>query len=667
LRKEFLWRGSAMADGDVLASVAAQNKELQEKVEALERDLAKARAATQQQQQQPQHSQGWTAASKPQTGDRGEPWMRSPNGERRGTTVSAGKNPRSRPTHSSSTGGIGDGSDDSLLLARLARSGGAAERKGPVGARSATMRPGLGAGPVRVDDLTGIDEDLGAAVIECAQAGNVAKLQKLLSIGVEVTSRDESGYTAMHWAAMQGHSPCMKFLLLAGADCNAVDQGGWTPLHYAAYKGHRSCVLVLLIQPKIDLEAKNSQKKTALQLASQSGKNSKAIVTLIKDSMKPSVRSFVEIASKFYRDPNGGLSNSGPTLPQDITDARDDLAEQNQQLLQAKGRLSEAEAELERKSGTISSQQKAAAELSAELAKREAVVEKLESEMLEQVQTLGEKDIGSEAFVIQDPAAELTFVEELGKGSFGVVWKAKYRGDIVAAKKLDVAATSSALGGADAEVLKQFQAEASLLAKLRHPNIVMLMAVACRLPELILVVELMSGTLQSLLLSKDKLSWPERINLAIGSARGLNYLHSCGLVHRDVKSENLLHDEFHRVKVSDFGTVVTTESLGQELVGTTSYMPPERLVGEGSDPSTDVFAFGVVLWELMNRKVPWEGSSNLQIVARVGHANERLPLPDRTPSGCPPSFVPLVQYCWDSVSSRRPQFPAVLETLNSMV
>lgn len=63
-------------------------------------------------------------------------------------------------------------------------------------------------------------------------------------------------------------------------------------------------------------------------------------------------------------------------------------------------------------------------------------------------------------------------------------------------------------------------------------------------------------------------------------------------------------------------------------------MSPERLRGEQSDEKTDVFSFGVVLWEILTRKGPWDGLSNIQIIARVGHAEERLTLPDTPPKGC---------------------------------
>jgi len=116
------------------------------------------------------------------------------------------------------------------------------------------------------------------------------------------------------------------------------------------------------------------------------------------------------------------------------------------------------------------------------------------------------------------------------------------------------------------------------------------------------------------------------------------------------------------VKISDFGTVIKKEKMGTELAGTAGWMSPERLRGEESDPSTDVFSYGVVLWEIMYRKLPWEGLSNIQIIARVGHAGERLPLDDIS-KGCPSTYVSVIKDTW---STRRPTFETILQQLRDI-
>ena len=138
------------------------------------------------------------------------------------------------------------------------------------------------------------------------------------------------------------------------------------------------------------------------------------------------------------------------------------------------------------------------------------------------------------------------------------------------------------------------------------------------------------------------------------------------MVHRDLKCGNLLIDDNKRCKLADFGTAVLKEKMGTELVGTAAFMSPERLREEQSDERTDVFSFGVVLWEILTRKIAWEGLTNIQIVARVGYANELLPIPE-APKGCPSGFISLIKDCWEPYTTKRPSFESLLKSLRDML
>ena len=107
------------------------------------------------------------------------------------------------------------------------------------------------------------------------------------------------------------------------------------------------------------------------------------------------------------------------------------------------------------------------------------------------------------------PIDGIQLQEEIGQGTFGSVFKARWRGDLVAAKKLKCKLE-------DTDLIQAFQSETLLLSKMRHPNIVMLMAACCRAPELIIVTELMKSDLSTLLQSKEKLDWFDRIQIATG-------------------------------------------------------------------------------------------------------------------------------------------------------
>ncbi len=121
----------------------------------------------------------------------------------------------------------------------------------------------------------------------------------------------------------------------------------------------------------------------------------------------------------------------------------------------------------------------------------------------------------------------LTSIFSLFIGTFGSVYKAIWKGDLVAAKKLKCKIE-------DVELIQSFQKETLLLSKMRHPNVVMLMAASCRAPELIIVTELMKSDLAALISSKEKIEWKEKIQMATDIARGMTYLHHMNppMIHR---------------------------------------------------------------------------------------------------------------------------------------
>jgi len=335
------------------------------------------------------------------------------------------------------------------------------------------------------------------------------------------------------------------------------------------------------------------------------------------------------------------------------------LIEREKELLEREQSSRRAQGELQLADETIKKKQKEDEDRREDLKKKEEKFNQIETEIKKKMENSGETDLGNSIFTITTD--ELQLLEEIGQGSFGSVHKALWRGDLVAAKKLKCKLE-------DVELIQAFQKETLLLSKMRHPNVVMIMAACCRAPELIIVTELMKSDLVALIMSKEKIEWKEKIQMSTDIARGMNYLHNMKppMIHRDLKSGNCLVDEYRRVKISDFGTAITREKMGTELVGTAAYMPPERLREEQSDEKTDVFSFGVMLWELLTRKIPWEGLTNIQIVARVGYAAEFLPLPDSIPKGCPPGIISMIKDCWEPYPIKRPSFETILKQLREM-
>ncbi|KAL1072695.1 hypothetical protein V6Z11_D11G170400 [Gossypium hirsutum] len=192
-----------------------------------------------------------------------------------------------------------------------------------------------------------------------------------------------------------------------------------------------------------------------------------------------------------------------------------------------------------------------------------------------------------------------SMAKKIGEGGFGAVYYANLRGEEAAIKKMDMQAT------------KEFLAELKVLTHVHHLNLVRLIGY-CVEGSLFLVYEYIeNGNLSQHLRGsgREPLPWSTRVQIALDSARGLEYIHEHTVpvyIHRDIKSANILIDKKFRAKVADFGLTKLTEvgnsSLPTRLVGTFGYMPPEYAQYGDVSPKIDVFAFGVVLYELISAK-----------------------------------------------------------------
>ncbi|KAG5551722.1 hypothetical protein RHGRI_009959 [Rhododendron griersonianum] len=188
---------------------------------------------------------------------------------------------------------------------------------------------------------------------------------------------------------------------------------------------------------------------------------------------------------------------------------------------------------------------------------------------------------------------------KIGQGGLGAVYYAELRGEKAAIKKMDMMAT------------REFLVELKVLTHVHHLNLVRLIGY-CVEGSLFLVYEYIeNGNLSQHLHGTgwDPLPWSTRVQIALDSARGLEYIHEHSVpvyIHRDIKTANILIDKNFRAKVANFGLTKLTEvggsSLPTRLVGTFGYVPPEYAQYGNVSPKIDVYAFGVVLYELISAK-----------------------------------------------------------------
>ena len=233
----------------------------------------------------------------------------------------------------------------------------------------------------------------------------------------------------------------------------------------------------------------------------------------------------------------------------------------------------------------------------------------------------------------------------------------------------------------DPDAVTDFLHEVHLLSQLRHPNVVLYLGAAVGESEeddrvLYIVTEFMGGgTLAGLLYSSTELvDMQVALRMAYEAALGIAYLHSRNppIVHRDIKSENLLLDESGVIKVADFGLSAISAASGAQMTdtaGSRPWMAPEMQVGLPYDTSVDAYSFGVLLSELITRVLPYRDVVEdgtfpdlKSALARVVDGDLRPSLPD----GLPPPLKDLVQSCLSQSGHDRPSMGTIVSRLRAL-
>lgn len=264
---------------------------------------------------------------------------------------------------------------------------------------------------------------------------------------------------------------------------------------------------------------------------------------------------------------------------------------------------------------------------------------------------------------------ELELQEVIGVGGFGKVFRGIWRKQEVAVKAArqdpdeDIRMT--------AENVKQ---EAKLFSMLRHPNIIKLEGICLREPNLCLVMEYARGGTLNRALAGRRIPPHILINWAVQLASGMLYLHEDAIVtiiHRDLKSSNvLLHERIENddianktLKITDFGLAREwNKTTKMSAAGTYAWMAPEVIKSSMFSKGSDVWSYGVLLWELLTGEVPYRGIDGLAVA--YGVAVNKLTLP--IPSTCPEPFAKLMEDCWEQDPHIRPSFALILDELISI-
>jgi eukaryotic-like serine/threonine-protein kinase len=197
----------------------------------------------------------------------------------------------------------------------------------------------------------------------------------------------------------------------------------------------------------------------------------------------------------------------------------------------------------------------------------------------------------------------------------------------------------------DDEFVRRFIGEAKSVARLSHQNVVAVFDQGADGPFLYLAMEYVPGrTLKELLRERGRFSPAAALDIMTGVLDGLAAAHASGIVHRDVKPENVLLTADGRIKVADFGLArahaAAAHTRAGLLIGTVAYLPPEQVTGDSAGPRGDVYSAGVVLFELLIGRPPFTGDTPLSVAYQ--HVNSGIPAPSSVVPGIPTAVDRLV-------------------------
>jgi len=296
-----------------------------------------------------------------------------------------------------------------------------------------------------------------------------------------------------------------------------------------------------------------------------------------------------------------------------------------------------------------------AAELRKQLQEEQRKSKRLEGDVQRLSQRLNERELGSgsKGSMPHFEHSEVEFGDIIGQGGFSVVHKATWHSTPVAVKKLFDPNISE-------ELIAEFDNEVKKLEQLRHPNVLMLLAVHRKPPALSMIMELVDGgDLYHLLHCPGRFNPPreaaqygELIEVLESTAMAIAFLHARGIVHRDIKPLNVLLAQTLEVKLCDFGLARMKSELmtgTMQFAGTPQYMAPEVFRNQKYTELVDVFAFGTMFWEAMAVDIPFANLDPPEIKEKVFEG--QMP---KIPATTPPEVQSIIRSCWTLDRNLRP-------------
>ena len=206
----------------------------------------------------------------------------------------------------------------------------------------------------------------------------------------------------------------------------------------------------------------------------------------------------------------------------------------------------------------------------------------------------------------------------------------------------------------DENFVRKFRSEAQASAGLLHPNVVNVYDVGEDRGLYYMVMELVEGiTLKEYIEKKGRLSHKEVISIAIQMCSGIGAAHAAGIIHRDIKPQNIIISKDGKVKVTDFGIAkaVTSNTISTNAMGSVHYTSPEQARGGFSDQKSDIYSIGITLYEMVTGQVPFNGDSTVSVA--IKHLQEEITAPSELVSDIPYSLEQIILKCTQKNAERR--------------
>ncbi|PWA76938.1 protein kinase superfamily protein [Artemisia annua] len=284
--------------------------------------------------------------------------------------------------------------------------------------------------------------------------------------------------------------------------------------------------------------------------------------------------------------------------------------------------------------------------------------------------------------------SKLDIKSVIAYGTHGIVYKGVYNGRDVAVKVLDWGEDGLHTTAEILALRKDFSRAVEVWQKLDHPNVTKFIGASMGTSELnipsdegktclrdgsccVVVEYVPGGTLKKYLIEniKKKLSLRTVVKISLELARGLSYLHSKKIVHRDVKTENMLLDANGTLKIADFGVARVEAKNPKDMTGKTgspSYMAPEVIDGKPYDRKCDVYSFAICLWEIYCCEMPYFDHDFVKDFAKLSSAVVHKNLRPSIPKCCPSSLANIMKKCWNVNPEMRPQMVDVVNMLEAI-